>query len=508
VEIRFIFHQEHEKVMASTSTPLALIATVLRAAGLLEEIHGQEDVSVFGSSQDSRFVKAGDLFLAWQGCEFDAHDFVIHAAQSGAVAAVVERHVPGTKITQIQVSDGRRAAALAADVIIKSPWQNMFTVGITGTNGKTTTAFITRHLLGDYGSAAAIGTLGLIETDGTVRTGTDALTTPGPVQLSSWLDQLLRQGVDSVTVEASSHALAQKRLDGMRFDAVVFTNLYQDHLDYHRDMTSYLDAKSHLLDLVKEDGLTVINAGVDKWKSLPLEGRRTLTYGLNANADLRAEDIKHEPYGTRFRIAMEDEDFEVKLPLLGNFNVENSLAAVGAGTAAGISIETIAERLETVPQVPGRLEIVVRDPFAILIDFAHTAEALREVLATLRPLVPGRLIVVFGAGGDRDRGKRKEMGIAVSQGADLAIVTSDNPRTEDPESIIDDVVVGMTDTSYERQGDRRKAITMAITTARAGDLVLLAGKGHESRQVIGTESFPFDERLIVHESLVELGGRA
>ncbi len=494
--------------MASAPTTLASVARVLRTAGLIDELHGPEDVAVSGVTQDSRSVQAGDLFLAWHGSEWDAHNFVAPAARAGAVAAVVERHVPEAEIPQLQVSDGRRAAALAADTIFGSPWERLFTVGITGTNGKTTTALITRHLLEGSGSAVAVGTLGLVDADGSVRAGTEGLTTPGPVQLSHWLSGLVEEGVDFVAVEASSHALEQRRLDGMRFDAAVFTNLSQDHLDYHPDMASYLGAKSHLLDLVKDDGLTVVNADADDWRSLPLEGRRSLTYGVNSSADLRAEALVPEPHGTRFRISLADRGAEVNLPLLGRFNVENSLAAAGAGTAAGMDVEAIAARLETVPQVPGRLEIVAREPFSILIDFAHTAEALRSVLATLRPLVSGRIIVVFGAGGDRDRGKRPEMGAVVARGADLAVVTSDNPRTEDPESIIDQVIAGMAGSRHERQADRREAIRMALAEARDGDLVLLAGKGHESYQVIGTESRPFDERRVVQESLAELGGAA
>ena len=315
--------------------PSASVARVLRTAGLVDELHGQEDVAVSGVTQDSRTVKAGDLFLAWRGSEWDAHDFVAPAARAGAVAAVVERHVPEAGIPQLQVSDGRRAAALAADTILGSPWQDLFTVGITGTNGKTTTALITRHLLEDAGPAVAIGTLGLVEADGVVRAGTEGLTTPGPVQLSQWLGRLVEEGVDSVAVEASSHALEQKRLAGMRFDAAVFTNLSQDHLDYHPDMASYLGAKSLLLDLVKEDGLTVVNAATDHWRSLPLQGRRTLTYGVDSPADLRAEALAPEPHGTRFRIALADEGAEVNLPLLGRFNVENSLAAAGAGDGGG-----------------------------------------------------------------------------------------------------------------------------------------------------------------------------
>ena len=495
--------------MVNAPTTLASVARVLRTAGLFDELHGPEDVSVSGVTQDSRSVQEGDLFLAWRGSEWDAHDFVAPAARAGAVAAVVERHVPEADIPQLRVSDGRRAAALAADTVLGSPWEQLFTVGITGTNGKTTTALITRHLLEDSGPATVVGTLGLVDPDGSVRAGSEGLTTPGPVQMSEWLAGMVDEGVGSVAVEASSHALEQKRLDGMRFDAAVFTNLSQDHLDYHPDMSGYFGAKAHLLDLMKDGGVTVVNADVKHWRSLPLQGRRTLTYGVDSAADLRAEALSPEAHGTSFRITLADAGgADVNLPLLGRFNVENSLAAAGAGTAAGMDVEVIAARLETVPQIPGRLEIVAREPFSILIDFAHTAEALRSVLATLRPLVAGRIIVVFGAGGDRDRGKRPEMGAAVALGADLSVVTSDNPRTEDPEAIIDEIVAGMTGSPHRRHADRREAIGMALASARAGDLVLLAGKGHESYQVIGTESRPFDERRVVQESLAELGGAA
>ena len=494
--------------MTDTPTSLFAVAEMLQAAGLVNEFHAPGDVPVSGVTQDSRSVKAGDLFLAWEGSEWDAHDFVASAAFSGAVAAVVERYVPEVSIPQLRVSDGRRAAALAADTVFGCPWRDLFTVGITGTNGKTTTALIARHMLCDTGPAAAIGTLGLVDPDGAVRAGTQGLTTPGPVQVSRSLRGLVDAGVESVTLEASSHALAQKRLDGMRFDAAVFTNLSQDHLDYHPNMASYLRAKSHLLDLAKEDGLAVVNVDDRSWRSLSLEKCRTLTYGIQDAADLRAEGLVVTSHGTRFRLTLADKGADVSLPLLGRFNVENSLAAAGAGTVAGMAVEAIAERLGSVPQVLGRLEIVARDPFAIVIDFAHTADALRRVLATLRPLARDRLIVVFGAGGDRDRGKRPEMGAAVSQGADLAVVTSDNPRTEDPECIIDDIVVGMTDVPYRRHVDRREAIQIALAEARPGDLVLLAGKGHETHQVIGTESHPFDERRIALESLSELGGAA
>ena len=306
-------------------------------------------------------------------------------------------------------------------------------------------------------------------------------------------------------MEASSHALDQRRLDGVRFDAVVFTNLSQDHLDYHTDMAAYFEAKSHLLNLMKTEGCAVINADDAHWKNLPVEGRNTVTYGIDEPADLQAEMIEPGPSETRFRMASPSGDVDVDLPLIGRFNIENCLAAAGVGTVAGMSLDAVADRLASVPQIPGRLEGVARRPFTVVIDFAHTPDALRGVLTTMRPLTSGRLIVVFGAGGDRDRGKRPEMARAVAQVADLVVITSDNPRTEDPESIIDDIVSGMNGSPFERMGDRREAIGYALAQGRAGDLVLLAGKGHERYQVVGTERQPFDERLIVEEQLGRMG---
>jgi len=487
--------------MTRPSAALQVVTAALGAAGLIETIHGSDDVEITGVTQDSRTVQPGNLFLAWSGSAWDAHDFVAQAAEMGAAAAVVERYVPEAGIPQVQVSDGRLAAALAADAVLGSPWAGLFTVGVTGTNGKTTTASLTQHLLGFRGASAAVGTLGLVQPDGSVREGTEGLTTPGPVAISTWLADLAEEGVGSVAVEASSHALEQKRLDGVRFDAVVFTNLSQDHLDYHSDMAAYFRAKAHLINLMKEEGCVVVNADEAHWKDLPIQGRRTVTYGIDEVADVRAEGIEPGSSGTRFRMGGAEGEVDVELPLIGRFNVENCLAAAGVGAIAGMSLEAVADRLASVPQIPGRLEVVTRKPFTVVLDFAHTPDALRRVLATMRPLTSGRLIVVFGAGGDRDRGKRPEMARAAAQGADLVVITSDNPRTEDAESIIDDIVPGMNGSSFERLTDRREAIGYALTQARSEDLVLLAGKGHERYQVIGTERQPFDERLIVEEYL-------
>jgi UDP-N-acetylmuramoyl-L-alanyl-D-glutamate--2,6-diaminopimelate ligase len=457
-----------------------------------------------GVSQDSRTVRGGDLFLAWRGVEADAHDFVRDAVERGAAAAVVERPVE-TDVPQLLVRDGRLAAAILAEAIQGSPGKDLILVAATGTNGKTTTTLILRHLLAAAHPTASVGTLGVIGADGKVKPGTEGLTTPGPVQLSAWLRSLSDEGTRAVTLEASSHALEQRRLDGLRFDAGIFTNLGRDHLDYHVDRKSYLAAKGRLLALLKNDGTAVINADEPAWRELPV-GSGRLTYGIGApGADLRAEAVHLSAVGARFTMVRGTTRVETSSPLLGRYNVHNALAAATAAIAVGIPIEEVARRLATVPQIPGRLERVVEEPAPVFIDFAHTPDALESVLSTLRPLVEGRLIVVFGAGGDRDRTKRRPMAEVVSRYADVIVVTSDNPRTESPAAILNDLAEGLAGVPHERLVDRREAIHRALEGARSPDLVLLAGKGHETYQVVGREKVPFDERAVVREHLAGRG---
>lgn len=485
--------------MTRPPLPLARVASVLRAADLLTGVHGSEDVAVSGVAQDSRAVRLGDLFLAWQGMESDAHDYLADARAAGAVAAVVERFLPDVGLPQLVVRDGRRAGALAADLLAGSPWRELALVGVTGTNGKTTTALLVRSLLGEDGPAAALGTLGLVGPDGQVRAGTEGLTTPGPVQVSNWLRGLADEGVNVVAMEASSHALEQRRLDGVRFRVGVFTNLSQDHLDYHGDLVRYREAKLRLARLLTDDGTAVVNADDPAWEGI--EAPRTLRFALDADADLSARDVQGDALGSRFMLHFHGAAVPVSLPLLGRFNVANALAAAGAALALGLSLEVVARRLEAVSQVPGRLEVVVREPFTVVIDFAHTPDALDNVLGTLRPLCGGRLLVLFGAGGDRDAGKRAPMARAVARYADLVWLTSDNPRTEDPEAILDDLEPGLEGVTFRRQADRRLAIHDAVAEARAGDLLVLTGKGHERYQVVGRERRLFDERVVVREAL-------
>lgn len=483
--------------MDNLGLPLGAVARRLREAGLLLTTSGSQDVTVSGVCQDSRLVTPGDLFLAWKGSEHDAHEFLPRAAEAGAVAAVVERLAPGLPLAQLQVTDGRLAAALAADTVFGSPWRDLFLVGVTGTNGKTTSAVLARHLLQRKGPARALGTLGLVEESGSVRPGSEGLTTPGPVQVCSWLREMADDGVEYATVEVSSHALDQRRMDGVGMDAAVFTNLTRDHLDYHPDLESYRSAKARLLDLLKPGGWAVVNRDEKAWLDLPLPRGRTLFFGFGEGSGIVARGVDLTPTGSRLHLVAGAEEAEVRLPLLGRFNVENALAAAGVARVAGLGLAEIAEGLSSAPQIPGRLERVVDAPFPVIIDFAHTPDALERVLQTLRPLVEGRLLVLFGAGGDRDRGKRPRMGAVVARLADLAFVTSDNPRTEDPEAIIEDILRGMGTAPRLRIPDRREAIAAALREGRPGDLVLLAGKGHETYQTVGRERHSFVERTIV-----------
>jgi UDP-N-acetylmuramoyl-L-alanyl-D-glutamate--2,6-diaminopimelate ligase len=489
--------------MSDGTRTLAHVEDVLREAGLLVEARGPRDVVLEGVSQDSRRVRPGDLFLAWKGIDADAHDYVADAARSGAVAVVVERPVP-VDVPQLVVEDGRRAGALAADAVMGSPSRAMLTVGVTGTNGKTTTSLLARHLLGGERRTAVIGTLGVVDERG-VKPGTEGLTTPGPVQVAVWLRELADGGCAAVVIEASSHALEQCRLDGVSFDIAAFTNLSQDHLDYHGDMAGYLEAKARLVELVTPGGTIVVNADDPAWDGLDAAGRPRVSFSVDGSADLRATDVRLEGVGTAFTLHVEGGEHPDHTPLVGRYNVENTLAAIGVARAAGIGVRDIIERLRTAPHVSGRLEAIRSDPFTVLIDFAHTPAALDNALAAVKPLTSGRLIVVFGAGGDRDATKRRPMAQAVRKYADLIVLTSDNPRTEDPDAIIDDLAEALPDVDFVRAADRRDAIRAALTMARPGDTVVLAGKGHERYQVIGTEKRPFDERAITEAILADLG---
>jgi UDP-N-acetylmuramoyl-L-alanyl-D-glutamate--2,6-diaminopimelate ligase len=399
------------------------------------------------------------------------------------------------------VRDGRRAALALGAAWYGHPARSLSLVGVTGTNGKTTTTGIIRHLLNASGTSGSIGTLGAFDGKGDAVVSTaGTLTTPGPIDLQATLATLVERGVDRVTMEASSHSLDQGRLDGLRFAAGVFTNLTRDHLDYHGTMESYLAAKLKLGGMLTERGVEVVNLDDTAWAVLPLSSRR-VTFGLHPAADVRATGIALDAAGSRFRLEGCFGSAEVSLPLLGDFNVANALAAAACALGLGLPLPEVAARLSTSPQVPGRMELLTEMPCVVLRDYAHTPDALERALATLRPLTRGKLVVVFGCGGDRDKGKRPIMGRIAAEGADVAVVTSDNPRTEDPVAIIDDIEQGMGGAAHLRIVDRMEAIRTALQQGRLGDTILLAGKGHEDYQILGTRKVPFDEREIVRNAV-------
>lgn len=492
------------------SIPLPELLERLRAHGLWEgDGPAPGELRVRGVRTDSRRVAPGDLFCALRGNEGDGHRFLAAAAERGAVGALVEELRPDAALPQWRVRDGRLATAHAAGVVWGDPWEALTLVGVTGTNGKTTTTAILRHLLATRAPAASLGTLGAIGADGGVISGTEGLTTPGPAEFAERLRHLVDEGVRGVAMEVSSHALDQERVAAARFDAAVFTNLSRDHLDYHGSTAAYRAAKLRLAELLKPGAAAVVNADDPAWCGARAPGGRIVRFGIGAPADVRAEGVTLGPDGVTWTLVTPEGSCPVRLPLLGAFNVANALAAAATMWTLGWSADRIAAGLETVPQVPGRLERVATPAGfpSVVIDYAHTPDALARAIEALRPLAPGRLVVVFGAGGDRDRGKRAEMGRVAAAGADLAVVTSDNPRSEDPDRIADDIERGMGDAPRLRLRDRRDAIRRAVDEAGDGGLVLLAGKGHETYQIWGDERRPFDEREVVRQLLPEWNPR-
>lgn len=495
------------------SATMAGVVAALEGAGVvvggvtgLADENGLAGLRVRSVQQDSRRVGPGDLFVAWAGTAHDAHVHLSAVAAAGAAAALVERPAPDAALPQLQVGNARLAAAVAAGYVAGSPWKEMRTVGVTGTNGKTSVTLLLRDLLAAEVPAAAVGTLGTIGPNGHVQDDTTGLTTPGPVQLVGQLSQLARAGVAAVAMEASSHALDQYRLDGIRFDVVAFTNLTRDHLDYHGTRERYLAAKTRLLTLAKDSGTAVLNADDHAWRGLQPRGA-ILSYGMASDAHVTAQDLRLSPTGSAFQLEWGGARASVALPLPGDFNVSNALCAAACALALGWEVDAVASGLSSASPVRGRMERVADEPVPVFVDFAHTPDALDQVLKALRPLVVGKLIVVFGAGGDRDPAKRSMMGAVAGRRAHLSVVTSDNPRTEDPGRIVAAVAAGVPAGSRKIEiVDRRQAIEWALDEAEPGDVVILAGKGHETTQEVGGEKLPFDERAIVAELLARRGG--
>jgi UDP-N-acetylmuramoyl-L-alanyl-D-glutamate--2,6-diaminopimelate ligase len=480
---------------------LAHVAAALQRAGLLVETTGALPERATDISDDSRTVRPGALFVAVRGSSHDGHEFLAQAAAQGAVAAVVE-DAARSPIPALVVRETRRAAAIAAAAAFDEPARALRLIAVTGTNGKTTTVSVLRHLFdGPAGKSASIGTLGiLVGSTGEAIDGGAGLTTPGPVELQRALRTLVNMGVRTVALEASSHSLDQRRVEGLTFEAAIFTNFTRDHLDYHGTMEAYFAAKARLVSYLGARGAAIVNADDPAWRQLPA-APRLITFGLGEDAMVRAEALHFEPRGSEWRLVANGQRHALRLPLIGDFNVINALGAAAAAWHLGMPLSEIASRLRTVPQVPGRLEVIAEHPL-VLRDYAHTPDALERALAALRPFTRRKLIVVFGCGGDRDRGKRPQMGNIAERAADWVILTSDNPRTEDPEEILDDIERGMRKRNHERIEDRELAILQALEIADPrDDVILLAGKGHETYQVRGTTRYPFDEKAVVAELL-------
>jgi UDP-N-acetylmuramoyl-L-alanyl-D-glutamate--2,6-diaminopimelate ligase len=475
---------------------LADIVDALKREYLLVEAPSVSPV-LTGITDDTRQLKAGSLYIAVRGTQSDGHRFIPEAVARGAAALVVET-AQGLGVPEVVVTDGRRAASTAAKAWFDRPADRMTLVAVTGTNGKTTTTALARHLLNGEEDAGSIGTLGAFDGHGSAVPSTaGSLTTPGPVDLQATLASMGSRGVRTVVMEASSHSLDQRRLDDLTFAAAIYTNLTQDHLDYHRTMEEYLAAKLRLSGLLGLNGYEIVNLDDPAWSRMPARNGRRITFGTSGAADIRAEQVQLDNAGSVFQLVTAWGQAAIRLPLLGDYNVANALGAAAAALALGRSFREVVDRLQTSPQVPGRMELITESPCVVLRDYAHTPDALERALLALRPLTPGKLIVVFGCGGDRDRGKRPLMGRIVTELADLPVVTSDNPRTEDPDGIIDEIERGMGGKAHRRFTDRRDAIGAALAEGRSGDTILLAGKGHETYQVIGKEKLPFDEREIV-----------
>ena len=453
----------------------------------------------------SRRVAPGDLFVAIRGESADGLDHVPQAIARGAAAVVSDRAAPGglEPVAWVRVENPRRALALLAARRSGNPAEKLVLAAVTGTNGKTTTAMLLEALLAErHGRSGLLGTVAY-------RTGLREIaatrTTPEAPDIQDLLAEMVEAGVPAAAIEVSSHALALDRVGGCRFDVAVFTNLTRDHLDFHGDMESYYRAKEKLFAMRKPGAAAVVNGDDAFGRRLASQAAPpVLTYSASGGqADVRAAASACDLAGTTLEARYEGGAFSIASPLLGRFNVENLLAAAAAGLALDMPPDRIVAALASVPRVPGRLEPVeAGQPFAILVDYAHTEDALKRLLSAVRELTDKTIVLVFGCGGDRDKGKRFPMGFAAGRMADIPIATSDNPRSEDPEAILAEVEKGLAAsgaTKYLKIADRREAIRTAIGLANPGVVVVIAGKGHETTQVIGGQILPFDDRLVAAE---------
>ena len=486
--------------LAPTSPSAVRVADLVESLPI-REVRGHLGVPVSDVSYRSDDVSPGSLFFCVPGTKLDGHDFAETALRSGATALVVERFLP-FEVPQVRVSSVRRAMGPVAAAFFGRPAEGMTMVGVTGTNGKTTTTYLLESIFVAAGLAP-----GLIGTTGARIRGRQVpfdRTTPEAPDLHRLLARMRDDGVRAVAMEVSSHGLDQHRVGGVRYSLAVFTNLTQDHLDYHGSMEEYFAAKARLF-TPEQAAAAVVNADSTEAQPLLSSGLPTTTYGVDAEADVRATDVRSTADGVEFLV----DGLEVRSSLRGRFNVWNCLAAFASARALGIDDGTVVEGIGGLGGVPGRVEPVDEGQgFLVLVDYAHTPDGVENVLAGARPFAEARLIVVLGCGGDRDRRKRPLMGRAATSLADLTVITSDNPRSEDPLAIIGDVEPGAKEGggNYVVEADRRAAIRVALRAAGTGDVVIIAGKGHETGQEFADRTIPFDDRTVAAEELRAIRG--
>ena len=487
----------------------------LRGRGLIRAdaaVRAEASVgAVSGIAYDSRAVTPGRVFVALKGQHADGTAFARQAIERGAAVVVSEHGAPdGVNVPWAIVSDARLALAVLATTFYRDPSSDMRVIGITGTNGKTTTAY----LLAAIFEAAGIrcGILGTVAYRIGDETREATRTTPEAPDVQALLREMVDRGCGACAMEVSSHALALRRVDGMTFAAAVFTNLTRDHLDFHADMDDYFRAKRRLFEMLPRDAPSLLNIDDPRGAALAEAGGRAVTYAIHKAASVMPGPLSFSLQGLDFDVRTPRGTLHVRSKLVGRPNVYNILAAVATATAMDLPADAIERGLQSLDGVPGRFQVVsgANDEMTVIVDYAHTDDALRNLLETARPLARGRLVTVFGCGGDRDRTKRPLMGAVAGRLSDVIVVTSDNPRSEDPERIIEEVRRGITpDTRRDSAQrvltivDRRAAIAKAVELARAGDLVLIAGKGHETYQVIGDRTLPFDDVAVARDALAK-----
>lgn len=462
------------------------------------------DFEVGGISCNSKEIPRDGIFVAIKGTRIDGHNFINEAIARGARAIVSEYPETGNQhpgVPFIIAKDTRSALAKLAAEFYNNPSLKIKVVGITGTNGKTTLTYLIESVLKKSGfKTGVIGTVNYRFCD---KVLVSKNTTPGPIELESLLAEMVGSGVRYAIMEVSSHALEQGRTEGINFSSAIFTNLTQDHLDYHLNMEDYFKAKQKLFDSLSSAAFSVVNIDDDYGRRLKTHTKaKVTTYGIDNQADVMAENIRYSIEHTDFSIRTANLTIDIRTPLIGRHNVYNILSAYAWALSEGVKSEIIKSAIEEISCIPGRLErINTKKDFSVFVDYAHTEDALKNVITALRQISPGRIIVVFGCGGERDKTKRPKMGRVVTELADYAIVTSDNPRSENPSQIIDDIIMGIKKDNFCVIPDRAEAIRKSLYFAKPGDCVLLAGKGHENYQVLKDKAIHFDDREVVRECL-------